>query len=78
MIRLVRILGFMMMAGGGLILLTYLVTPLRALWPWFRSLPLPVQIGLGAALVGLLILLGTLIWERLEERDADRALRDDL
>jgi len=78
MIRLVRVLGLLMMVSGGVILLTYLVTPLRALWPWFRSLPLPIQLGLGAAALGLVLLFGTVLWERLEARAADRALREDL
>lgn len=77
MIRLVRIIGFLMMASGGVILVAYAIKPLRALWPWFTSLPLPVQVGIGVAAFGLLVLLGTLIWERLEEREADKALREE-
>lgn len=77
MMRLIRLFGFFMMATGAVIVLTYVIRPLRALWPWLRSLPLPFQIGLGAAVVGFLLLMATLIWERLEEREADRELRDD-
>ena len=78
MIRLVRILGMIMMAAGAVVLLSYLIKPLRAIWPWFRSMDMPIQIGIGAAVLGFLLLLATLIWERIEEREADRELRDDL
>jgi membrane protein implicated in regulation of membrane protease activity len=78
MIRLIRIFGFLMMATGAVILLSYLIPPLRALWPFFLKLPLPIQIGLGAAAIGFLLLLATLLWERWEEREDDRKLREDL
>ncbi len=77
MIRLVRILGILMIAAGAVVLLTYLIEPLREVWPWLRQLPTPIQIGFALAGVGLLILLGSLIWERWEERENDRSLLDD-
>ena len=77
MIRLIRIVGFLLMAAGAVVLLTWLIKPLRFVWPWLRALPWPVQLGLGAAAAGLLLLLGSLIWERLEEREKDSSLRDE-
>jgi membrane protein implicated in regulation of membrane protease activity len=77
MIRLLRILGFALMATGVLVILTWLIRPLRALWPWLRQLPLAIQIGLVAAAAGLLLLISTLLWERWEERAQDRSLRED-
>lgn len=78
MIRLIRIVGSLFIVSGAALLLAWLIVPLRFLWPWLRSLPWPVQAGLAAAAVGLLLLMGSLIWERLEEREHDRHLRDDL
>lgn len=76
--RSVRIFGFLMIAAGTVILLAYLIRPVRDLWPWFRSLPIAVQIGSGAAGIGFMVLMGTLIWERVEDREADRELKDDM
>ena len=77
MIRLIRIVGFLAIGAGAVLLLTGLIKPLRFLWPWLRALPWPVQFGLAAAAVGLLLLLGSLVWERLEEREQDQRLLDD-
>jgi membrane protein implicated in regulation of membrane protease activity len=76
-IRLLRITGFLLIVAGAVVLLTWLIEPLAAVWPWLVSLPWPIQLGLGAAAAGLLLILATLIWERLEERESDRGLRDD-
>lgn len=78
MIRLIRVFGFLMMAAGAVILFSYLIPPIRALWPLFLKLPLPIQIGVGAAAVGFLLLMATLLWERWEEREQDKELREDL
>jgi len=77
MIRLVRITGFLLVGAGAVLLLTWLIEPLRMFWPWFRSFPLPVQLGTGAAALGLIIILASLIHERLEDREADRDLLDE-
>jgi len=77
-IRLVRILGVLLIGAGAVVLLTWLIEPLRYLWPWLRSLPLALQVGLAAAAVGFILLLGSLIWERLEELEEDKELRKDL
>ena len=78
MIRLVRILGFLLIAVGAIILLSYLIEPLRAIWPWFRSLDWPIQVGLGLAAVGLLVLLASVIWERWEDYEKERKIKDRL
>jgi len=77
MIRLVRICGFLMIAMGALILLSYLIAPLRAIWPWLLRLPLPIQIGLSVGVAGLILTLSSLLWERFEERESDHFLKDD-
>jgi hypothetical protein len=77
MIRLIRIVGFLLIVSGALLVLTWLIEPLRFVWPWLRNLPWPIKAGLAAAAAGLLVLFGSLIWERLEERKKDRSLLDD-
>ena len=77
MIRLIRILGFMLIGGGAISVVTWLIKPLRFLWPWLRQLPLPVQIGLAAATFGFLLLLGSLIWERLEDHEKEKDMIDE-
>lgn len=77
MIRLLRILGILMILAGVIVLLSYLITPLRVLWMWFQKLPLPIQISLGVACAGFLLVLGTLLWERFEDRATDRELLED-
>ncbi len=67
-----------MIIAGALVLASYLITPLREFWPWFRKLDLPIQLGLGAAAIGFLILLGTVIWERLEEHGKEKDYDDNL
>ena len=49
-------------------LLVWMIEPLRFIWPWLRALPWPIQFGFVISVLGLLILMGSLIWERLEER----------
>ncbi|MHC5064228.1 MAG: hypothetical protein ACYTG5_09660 [Planctomycetota bacterium] len=77
MIRLLRILGFLLVGAGALVILAWLIEPLRQVWPWFLELPLPIQIGLGVALTGLLLLTGTVLWERIEDREKDKDLLED-
>ncbi len=77
MMRLVRITGFLMIVAGAVVILTWLIEPLREIWPFLRSLPWPIQLGLSMAAIGLLVVLGTLIWERMEERESDKSLVDD-
>lgn len=77
MIRSVRIAGFLFIVAGALVILTQLIEPLRQIWPWLKQLPLPIQIGFGLAALGLLILLGSLIYERIEERERDGKFSDE-
>ena len=74
MTRLVRTTGLLMIGAGGLLLLTWLIKPARMIWPWFRTFPLPVQLGTGVAALGLIIVLASLIHERLEDRAHDSDL----
>ncbi len=77
MIRLVRIVGFLLILAGAIVVLTWLIEPLREIWPWLKSLPLPIRIGLCMAAAGFLLLMGSLLWERLEEREHDKKLLDE-
>ena len=77
MIRLIRIVGFLLVAAGAAVLLAWLIKPLRYVWPALRQLPWPIQLGVGIAAVGFLIVIGSLIWERMEERPLDRSLLKD-
>ena len=78
MIRLIRIVGFLLISAGAVILLAWTIEPLRFIWPWLRALPWPIQLGFVISTLGLLVLMGSLIWERMEERGGDRELRDEL
>jgi hypothetical protein len=53
-----------------------MIRPLRAVWPFLLELPWPIRLGLGTLLLGFLLVMASLIAERIEERGADRALRD--
>ncbi len=77
MIQQIRQLGFALIGLGILIFISYLIPPLRALWPLFRQLPVVIQIGLGAALLGIGLLLVSVIVERIEDRPHDESLKDE-
>ena len=51
--------------------------PLQDVWALLLALPWPLQLGLGIAGFGLLLIFASLLWERFEERDRDRSLRDE-
>jgi hypothetical protein len=76
-IRVIRIAGFLLISAGVVVLLTWVIEPLRALWPWLLQLPLPVKIGIVAAVLGLIVLFASLIAERWEDRERDRSLLDE-
>jgi hypothetical protein len=76
MIRFTRILGYLFSGVGALALLFWMIRPLRAVWPFLLELPWPIRLGLGTLLLGFLLVMASLIAERIEERGADRALRD--
>jgi type VI protein secretion system component VasK len=75
--RLIRTLGFMLIAVGAIVIAVWFIEPLREVWPWYLELPLPIRIGLVIAGIGLLLLVGTVIWERIKDREGDRKLLDD-
>ena len=77
MTRLLRITGFLLIGSGALILVVWAIRPLRFIWPALLALPPAIQIGIGAAALGLIVLMASLIGERIGEREADRKLRDD-
>lgn len=77
MIRLVRITGFLLMIAGAIVVMTWLVEPLRAVWPWLLQLPWPLKLGFALAAAGLTVLIASLIWERWQLRDEDRSLLDE-
>lgn len=77
MIRLFRVLGFLLIGVGALVALSWFIEPARKLWPWLLELPLPIRIGTIAALAGLLLLCGTVLWERFEDREKDRDLSEE-
>ena len=77
MIRLLRIVGFLLIATGLLVMLTWAIEPLRAIWPWLMALPLAIRLGIGIAVFGFLLLMGSLIWERGEAKRTEGNLLDE-
>ncbi len=77
MTRLLRITGFLLIGAGAVVILVWMIRPLRAIWPWLIALPPAIQIGIGVAALGLVVLMASLVAERIGEREADRALRED-
>ncbi len=81
MIRLIRTTGFLLIVAGILVIVVWLIEPLREalleLWPKLRQLPIPIQVGAALAALGLLILMVSLIWERFADRENDRTLLDE-
>ncbi|MFK7954847.1 MAG: hypothetical protein AB8B96_02035 [Lysobacterales bacterium] len=72
MIDVFRIMGFLLILSGILVIMTWLIEPLRALWPLLLALPTPVLIGIGVAAAGLLLLMASLIWERTKDRENEK------
>ena len=75
MTRQLRTLGGAICVLGLLALLAYAVPPLRAVWPWFIALPGLVQLGVGALVLGALLVVVSLVIERFEDIDHDRGLQ---
>ena len=78
MMDLMRRAGFGLMLVGVVLVVVWAIRPLGFIWPWIRGLPLLIRIGVLAAVVGIAVLLGSLVYERIRERDKDKALREDL
>ena len=81
MIRLLRIIGVSLVAIGLLVILTWLIEPLRNIVPFlydgFRTLPIAMQIGLSVAAIGFLLLFSSIVWERMEDSKHEENLLDD-
>jgi hypothetical protein len=75
--QFLRNAGFGLIILGILLILFWAIEPLRLIWPWLRGLPFLIRIGVIAAAFGLAILLGSLISERIRDREADKSLRDE-
>ena len=76
--KLARLFGFLLLWSGALLLLFWFIKPLRAIiGALFLQLPLLLKIGLVIAAIGFILLLGTVIWERIESRKTDKELQDE-
>jgi hypothetical protein len=75
--RLLRNLGFGLMVGGAVMILIWAIKPLRMIWPWLLQLPMVLRIGVVAGALGLAVLLGSVLAERLSDREGDADLRDE-
>jgi ABC-type sulfate transport system permease component len=76
MVRAIRIAGVAFMVCGVFLVITYTISPLRFLWRWFQWMDLPLQIGTAVAGIGLVILLTTMLFERLALRSYDKELKE--
>ena len=62
--RHLRIVGLVMIGLGVLILATYVLKPLNLVWAWFRAMPVPLQVGIAVAGIGLFVLMISLVAEK--------------
>ena len=74
----IRRTGFAMVILGFMITLSWFIDPLWEVLSHYRLLPVPLQIGIAVAAVGLTVLMISLIAERWTDREADAALREDI
>ena len=65
MIKLLRIVGFLLIAAGLALAASWFIEPLRQVWPLLLDLPLPIRIGLVVAGIGLLVVFATVVHDRL-------------
>ena len=79
MIKLLRIVGFLLMAAGLALAASWFIEPLRQVWPLLLDLPLPIRIGLVVAGIGLLVVFATVVHDRLtaDQRSLDENLGGD-
>ncbi|MEQ9104456.1 MAG: hypothetical protein RIE53_07130 [Rhodothermales bacterium] len=75
-LRGIRTLAVALMTLGVLLVVSYSISPLRLAWLWFRQLPVPLQIGLGTAGLGLTILTVSLLMERRADRSTESNFND--
>jgi hypothetical protein len=66
-----------MIGLGGLVLAGYLITPVRLAWYWFRTMPVPLQVGIVVAGVGLTVLMLSLGAERWRDNQREGDLSAD-
>lgn len=78
MTNLLRNAGIGLIVLGVVSIVVWAVEPLRMIWPWIRGLPLPIRIGVIAAVLGFSVLLGSLIAERIRDSEKDKELLDEL
>ncbi len=79
MIKLLRIVGFLLIAAGLALAASWFIEPLRQVWPLLLDLPLPIRIGLVVAGIGLLVVFATVVHDRLtaDQRSLDENLGGD-
>ena len=77
MTRHLRTIGSVLVGIGVLIILSWLIEPLRQLVEWFWVLPIQLQIGGVVAGIGLIIMFTSLLGERWASRAEDASLKDD-
>jgi len=73
---LLRKVGVVMIGLGILLALSYLISPLQFIFQYLQMLPVPLQIGIGVAGTGLIVLLISLLSERWKDREEDASLKD--
>lgn len=64
MAKQLRLVGIVMIGVGALVIATYVIRPLRVVWEAYCAMPLPVQIGVAAAALGLVVLMVSLVAEK--------------
>lgn len=67
-----------MMVIGFLITASWFIDPVWEVLKHYGMLPVPLQIGIAVAAIGLTVLMISLIAERWTDRDEDAALREDI
>lgn len=79
MIKLLRIVGFLLIAAGLALAASWFIEPLRQVWPLLLDLPLPIRIGLVVAGIGLLVVFATVVHDRVtaDQRSLDENLGGD-
>ncbi len=76
MIRVLRIIGFLLIVVGLLLAGSWFIEPLRHLWPLLLDLPMPIRVGLVVAGIGLLVVFATVVNDRMTADSS--SLREEL
>ena len=72
--RLIAIVCIIIAVG---ILVTYVIPPLRAVWPWLMALPMGIRVAVILITLGAVTLFATTIAERIEQKRSEGDLSDD-